>query len=62
MRKPGSEEARKGASPDLLASSLIAFALERALSRWAEAVLASLPPPPGRPEALAIDGKTLRGS
>jgi hypothetical protein len=36
--------------------------LERALSRWAEAVLASLPPPPGRPEALAIDGKTLRGS
>lgn len=37
-------------------------ALERALSRWAEAVLAALPPKPGHPEALAIDGKTLRGS
>jgi hypothetical protein len=37
-------------------------ALEAALGRWAEAVLASLPPPKGAPEALAIDGKTLRGS
>jgi DDE_Tnp_1-associated len=37
-------------------------ALERALSGWAEAVLATLPPPKGSREALAIDGKTLRGS
>jgi hypothetical protein len=37
-------------------------ALERALSRWAQAVLATLPPSPGQPEALAVDGKTLRGS
>jgi hypothetical protein len=37
-------------------------ALERALSAWAEAVLAASPPPNGRLEALAVDGKTLRGS
>jgi hypothetical protein len=37
-------------------------ALEAALARWAEAVLASLPPQEGELEALAIDGKTLRGS
>lgn len=37
-------------------------ALERVLSAWAEAVLATFPPPPGSREALAIDGKTLRGS
>jgi hypothetical protein len=37
-------------------------ALERALSAWAEAVLAACPPPKGTLEALAIDGKTLRGS
>jgi len=37
-------------------------AFERALAAWAEAVLASLPPKPGEREALAIDGKTLRGS
>lgn len=37
-------------------------ALEHALAGWAEAVLAALPPPQGRLEALAIDGKTLRGS
>jgi hypothetical protein len=37
-------------------------ALERALSAWAETVLAALPPPQGSLEALAIDGKTLRGS
>jgi hypothetical protein len=37
-------------------------ALERALSAWAEAVLAAVPPPAGKREALAIDGKTLRGS
>ena len=37
-------------------------ALETALSRWAEAVLALLPPPPGELEAINLDGKTLRGS
>jgi hypothetical protein len=37
-------------------------ALERALGAWAEAVLAAFPPPKGKLEALAIDGKTLRGS
>jgi hypothetical protein len=37
-------------------------ALEGALAAWAEAVLAALPPPKGHREALAIDGKTLRGS
>jgi hypothetical protein len=37
-------------------------ALEQALTTWAEAVLAALPPPKGSLEALAIDGKTLRGS
>jgi hypothetical protein len=37
-------------------------AVERALAAWAEAVLAALPPSKGRLEALAIDGKTLRGS
>jgi hypothetical protein len=36
--------------------------LERALAVWAEALLQALPPPPGTLEALAIDGKTLRGS
>jgi len=35
---------------------------EGALSRWAEQVLQALPPPKGVLEALAIDGKTLRGS
>ena len=37
-------------------------ALERALAGWAEAVLTAYPPPKGSLEALAIDGKTLRGS
>jgi hypothetical protein len=37
-------------------------ALERVLSAWAETILASLPPSKGSWEALAIDGKTLRGS
>jgi hypothetical protein len=32
------------------------------LSAWAESVLTALPPAPGEPEALAIEGKTLRGS
>ncbi len=36
--------------------------IERALCTWAEAVLATYPPPKGTLEALAIDGKTLRGS
>jgi hypothetical protein len=37
-------------------------AFEQRLAAWAAGVLASLPPPPGEPEALAIDGKTLRGA
>jgi predicted transposase YbfD/YdcC len=36
--------------------------VEATLSAWAESVLTALPPAPGEPEALAIDGKTLRGS
>jgi predicted transposase YbfD/YdcC len=36
--------------------------VEAALGAWAESVLTALPPAPGEPEALAIDGKTLRGS
>jgi DDE_Tnp_1-associated len=35
---------------------------EQALSRWVEQVLQAFPPPKGAKEALAIDGKTLRGS
>jgi DDE_Tnp_1-associated len=35
---------------------------EQALARWVEAVLQALPPPQGTLEAIAIDGKTLRGS
>ena len=35
---------------------------EQALSRWVEQVLQALPPPKGALEAIAIDGKTLRGS
>jgi hypothetical protein len=35
---------------------------EQALARWVEAVLQALPPPKGTLEAIAIDGKTLRGS
>lgn len=37
-------------------------ALERVLASWAEAVLATFPAPPRSLEALAIDGKTLRGA
>ena len=37
-------------------------AVEAALGRWAEEVLAALPPVPPQQEALALDGKTLRGS
>jgi predicted transposase YbfD/YdcC len=36
--------------------------LEATLGAWAESVLTALPPAPGEPEAMAIDGKTLRGS
>jgi hypothetical protein len=35
---------------------------EQALARWVEAVLQACPPPKGALEAIAIDGKTLRGS
>jgi hypothetical protein len=37
-------------------------ALEAALGRWAEAVLATVPPRAGELEPLAIDGKTVRGA
>src|SRR2546423_6250066 len=37
-------------------------AFEQALSRWAETALTAFPPQKGTLEALAIDGKTLRGS
>jgi predicted transposase YbfD/YdcC len=36
--------------------------LEARLGAWAEEVLAALPDPAGAPEAVALDGKTLRGS
>ena len=36
--------------------------LEAKLGAWAEGVLAGLPPAEDEEEALAIDGKTLRGS
>jgi hypothetical protein len=36
--------------------------LEAALGRWAEAMLATLPPWEGELEPLAIDGKTIRGA
>jgi hypothetical protein len=37
-------------------------AFERALAAWAESALAAVALPKGEKEALAIDGKTLRGS
>ena len=37
-------------------------AFERLLSAWAEGALAATPPQKGEREALAIDGKTVRGS
>jgi hypothetical protein len=37
-------------------------AFEARLGAWAEQVLAALPPGPDEDEALALDGKTLRGS
>jgi hypothetical protein len=36
--------------------------VEATLGRWAERVLTALPPAPDELEALAVDGKTLRGS
>jgi hypothetical protein len=36
--------------------------VEATLGAWAESVLTALPPAPGELDALAIDGKTLRGS
>ncbi len=36
--------------------------LEAVLGRWVEEVLHALPAPPGEVEAVAVDGKTLRGS
>jgi hypothetical protein len=35
--------------------------VEATLGAWAASVLAALPPVPGEPEGLAIEGKTLRG-
>lgn len=46
----------------LLFRRLDRAALEATLSTWAERLLAQLPPPKGPLEAVAIDGKTLRGS
>jgi DDE family transposase len=37
-------------------------AFEDALAAWAHAALAAAPPPKGKLEPIAIDGKTLRGS
>ena len=36
--------------------------VEATLGLWAASVMAALPPAPGELEALAVDGKTLRGS
>jgi predicted transposase YbfD/YdcC len=46
----------------LLFRRLDGAALDAALGRWAEEVLAGLPAPPDALEAVACDGKTLRGS
>jgi len=46
----------------LLFRRLDRVALEAALSAWAGSILEQLPPPKGAVDALAIDGKTLRGS
>jgi DDE_Tnp_1-associated len=46
----------------LLFRRLDRAALEAVLARWAEAALAALPPQEGELEALAIDGKTVRGA
>jgi predicted transposase YbfD/YdcC len=36
--------------------------VEATLGAWADGILAALPPAPGELEAIALDGKTLRGS
>jgi DDE_Tnp_1-associated len=36
--------------------------VEATLGAWAESILPALPPVPGEPQAMAIDGQTLRGS
>ena len=41
---------------------LDASLVEATLGAWAASVLTALPPAPGELEALAVDGKTLRGS
>jgi len=46
----------------LLFRALDPAALEEALGRWAEGVLAATPGPEGAIEGLACDGKALRGS
>jgi len=46
----------------LLFRRLDRTALEAILARWAEAVLASLPPQEGELEPVAVDGKTVRGA
>ncbi len=46
----------------LIFKRLDVAALEAALGRWAEEVLAAVPAEEGEPEVLAIEGKTLRGS
>ena len=46
----------------LLFRALDRAALEEALGRWAEGVLAATPAPAGVAEGLACDGKALRGS
>ena len=46
----------------LIFKRLDVAALEAALGRWAEDVLAALPAEEGDREVVAIDGKTLRGS
>jgi hypothetical protein len=46
----------------LLFRALDRQAFEAVVGQWAEAVLAGHPPPPETLDALALDGKTLRGS
>lgn len=50
------------ATLDLIFRRLDRTAVEAALGRWAEGVLAGLPTPCGALEGVACDGKALRGS
>jgi len=50
------------ATVHLLFRALDPVALEDALGRWAEGILAATPAPEGQMEGLACDGKALRGS